>query len=74
MTLTQEQAIEKIRKAGAWYPYNGISTATIRVLERLDLVTVDWRPATHQHGTLGGQDGARGHWVKNWVARPVKAS
>lgn len=40
LTPTQTRALELIRREGTLYAYNGVSIATVRVLERLDLITV----------------------------------
>lgn len=69
LTPTQQAALDRIKKDGVLYPGDGVSVATVRVLEGLDLVEVTWKPPTHHYGALGPA-GGRGYWSANWSARP----
>jgi len=42
LTPAQVHAVRAIHRAGVLYSYNGVSRATIRVLERLGMVDVEW--------------------------------
>lgn len=70
VTLTEAQvrAVKAINRAGAYYAYDGISRATIRVLERLGLVTVEWKTVW-----IETSHGYRGVWRQRpqleWTAR-----
>lgn len=68
LTPAQVRAVKAVRKAGAYYAYDGISRATIRVLERLGLVTVEWKTVW-----VETCHGYRGVWKQRpqleWTAR-----
>jgi hypothetical protein len=68
LTAAQVRAVRAIRRAGTYHAYNDISRATIRVLERLGLVTVEWRTAW-----VETCHGYRGVWKQRpqleWTAR-----
>lgn len=42
LTPAQVRAVKAIQRAGVLYSYNGVSRATIAVLERLGLIAVEW--------------------------------
>lgn len=46
LTETQRAALHQIRDKGVWHAYDGISRATIAVLERHRFVTVKWSVRT----------------------------
>lgn len=68
LTDAQVRALKAINKAGTYYAYNGISRATIAVLERLGLVTVEWKTVW-----VETCHGYRGVWKQRpqleWTAR-----
>ena len=68
LTDAQVRAVKAINRAGTYYAYDGISRATIRVLERLGLVTVEWKTAW-----VETCHGYRGVWKQRpqleWAAR-----
>jgi hypothetical protein len=64
ITPIQERALETVRKAGELHAYNGVSRATINVLERLGLVSVDWSMDTWTNYRTH-----RTHHRCNWVAK-----
>lgn len=64
LSPTQERALELIRDAGTYYSQNAISRATIRVLERHGLVTVEWSVQTWTNYRSG-----RIHHQCEWIAK-----
>lgn len=68
LTPAQVRAVNAINRAGTHYAYDGISRATIRVLERLGLVTVEWETVW-----VETCHGYRGVWKQRpqleWTAR-----
>jgi hypothetical protein len=68
LTDAQVRAVKAINRAGTYYAYNGISRATIAVLERLGLVTVEWKTVWVETSR-----GYRGVWRQrpqlDWTAR-----
>ena len=64
----QVRAVKAIRRAGKYYAYDGISRATIRALERLGLITVEWKTVW-----VETCHGYRGVWKQRpqleWTAR-----
>lgn len=64
LSPTQERALELIRDAGTYYSQNAISRATIRVLERHGLVTVEWDVHTWTNRRSG-----RNHAQCEWIAK-----
>jgi hypothetical protein len=66
LTPTQEQALQRIRAKGEEFAYNGISRATIAVLERRGLVTVKWSVLTWT-----ARRTYRSRSMCDWAARPV---
>jgi hypothetical protein len=68
LTDAQVRAVKAIRRAGTYYAYDGISRATIRALERLDLITVEWKTVW-----VETSHGYRGVWKQRpqleWAAR-----
>lgn len=68
LTPAQVRAVKAIRRDGAHHAYDGISRATVRVLERLGLITVEWRTAW-----VETSHGYRGVWKQRpqleWTAR-----
>ncbi|MFJ8855670.1 hypothetical protein [Streptomyces sp. NPDC102437] len=67
LTDTQRAALHQIRDKGAWHAYDGISRATIAVLERHGLVTVEWSVSTWWNRRSG-----RNHSQCDWTARPAE--
>jgi len=65
LTETQKKALEQIKTAGKWYAYNGISRATIRVLQRNGLIDVEW--SSH---TWTNYRSKSTHHMCDWVATP----
>lgn len=66
LTKIQTEALNKIQAAGKLHAYNGVSRATIAVLERAGLVTVEY--STNSYMTYRTR---RTHYVLDWTARPV---
>ncbi|GGX26600.1 hypothetical protein GCM10010353_47060 [Streptomyces chryseus] len=66
LTATQRNALAQIRSAGVWHAYNGISYATLSVLERAGLVTVE-----HSVTRWRNRRSGRAHSQREWVARPT---
>lgn len=68
LTDAQVRAVKAINREGAYYAYNGISRATIRALERLGLITVEWKTVW-----VETCHGYRGVWKQRpqleWTAR-----
>lgn len=68
LTDAQVRAVKAIRREGVAYAHNGISRATIAVLERLGLVTVEWKTVW-----VETSHGYRGVWRQRpqleWTAR-----
>lgn len=69
LTEAQVRAVEAIRRAGTYYAYNGISRATVAVLERHGLVTVKWSVRTWT-----ARRTYRNRSMCDWAARPVKGA
>lgn len=69
LTPTQERALQQIRSKGEEFAYNGISRATITVLERHGLVTVKWSVRTWT-----ARRTYRNRSMCDWVARPMKGA
>lgn len=67
LTEAQHAAMVRFLEYPTLYPYNGVSRATLYVLDRLGLVEVTWRTPTIQYGSLGSQ-GGRGRVCANWSA------
>lgn len=67
LTPTQEHALQQIRSKGVVHSGNGISVATVRVLRRLGLVTVEGGVETWTNYLT-----KRFHSQCYWTARPVK--
>ncbi|MFL4947522.1 hypothetical protein ACJ6WE_09130 [Streptomyces sp. MMS24-I31] len=71
LSETQVRAVKAIKRAGTYYAYDGISRATIRVLERLGLITVEWKTVW-----VETSHGYRGVWKQRpqleWTARVNK--
>lgn len=63
LTETQRAGLARIREAGTFYCFNGISAATVRVLERAGLVEVTWS----QH-TWTNYRSRRTHHQHTWTA------
>ncbi|MEG8276389.1 hypothetical protein [Streptomyces sp. AHA2] len=66
LTKTQAAALETIKRNGVLYAYNGVSRATIAVLEREGLVTVEW--TLRDEYTYRTR---RHRVIADWVARPA---
>lgn len=68
LTDAQVRAVKAIHREGVFYAYSGISRATITVLERLGLVTVEWKTVW-----VETCHGYRGVWKQRpqleWTAR-----
>jgi hypothetical protein len=67
MTKTQREALDTIRAEGTVYAYNGISHATISVLERLGFVKVE-RSVTTGHTYTSGRSWSRRDWSATIVS------
>lgn len=61
MTKTQQEALDTIRANGTVYAYNGISHATVKVLERLGLVKVE-RSVMTGHSRRSGRNWSQLDW------------
>lgn len=68
ITPTQKTALEAVRTAGTLYSQNGVSRATIAVLERLGLVSVEWSVDTWTN-----YRSHRTHHQCNWTAQIKEA-
>ncbi|MGI5169859.1 hypothetical protein ACQEU3_46635 [Spirillospora sp. CA-253888] len=66
LTPTQAAALHRVRQEGHLYAYDGVSAATIRVLERAGLINVTW---TAHHWT--NYRTCRTHHQRDWVATPA---
>lgn len=66
LTGAQAKAYETILSAGVAYAYNGISRATVAVLERKGLVTVERRLTESTNYRT-----KRTRYVADWAARPA---
>lgn len=66
LTKTQIEALNKIQAVGKLHAYNGVSRATIAVLERAGLVTVERRLTESTCYRT-----RRTHYVADWTARPA---
>ena len=66
LTDAQTKALDEITRAGVIYAYNGISRATVTVLEREGLVTVERSTASRYCYRT-----RRTHYIADWSARPV---
>jgi hypothetical protein len=66
LTKTQSAALELIQSKGKLHAYNGVSRATVSVLERAGLVTVTGRVHLHTNHRTG-----RTHSVADWTACPT---
>lgn len=68
LTDAQVRAVQAIHREGVYHAYNGVSRATIAVLERLGLVTVEWKTVW-----VETSHGYRGVWRQRpqleWTAR-----
>jgi hypothetical protein len=64
ITPTQERALETVRNAGTLHAYNGVSHATITVLERLGLVSV-----TRSVQSWTNRRSQRNHSQLDWSAK-----
>lgn len=68
LSEAQVRAVKAIKSAGTYYAYDGISRATIRALERLGLITVEWKTVW-----IETCHGYRGVWKQRpqleWAAR-----
>lgn len=67
ITPTQKAALETVRNAGTLHAYNGVSHATISVLERLGLVSV-----TRSVQTWTNRRSQRNHSQLDWSATIIK--
>lgn len=68
LSPAQVRAVNAIHKAGTHYAYDGISRATVRALEHLGLITVEWKTSW-----VETSHGYRGVWRQrpqlDWTAR-----
>lgn len=73
LTDAQVRAVKAIHRAGEYHAYDGISRATIRVLERHGLITVEWQTVW-----VETCHGYRGVWKQRpqleWTARINKGA
>lgn len=69
LTPAQQRALQKIQAKGEYYAYDGISRATVAVLERYGLVTIKW--SVH---TWTARRTYRNRSMCDWVARPAKGA
>jgi hypothetical protein len=67
ITPTQRVALEAVRNAGTIHAYNGVSHATVTVLERLGLVSV-----TRSVQTWTNRRSQRNHSQLDWSATIIK--
>lgn len=70
LSVAQQKAMERIRLYGIIYSGTGVATATIRVLERLELVRVTWtrKKVLDEHTP----DGWQTRWEESWRALAVQ--
>ncbi|MFC9973517.1 hypothetical protein ACFVH6_21745 [Spirillospora sp. NPDC127200] len=66
LTPVQAAALDRVRQEGRLYAYDGVSAATIRVLERAGLINVTW---TSHHWT--NYRTCRTHHLRDWAATPA---
>ncbi|WP_326695517.1 hypothetical protein OG204_00880 [Streptomyces sp. NBC_01387] len=69
LTPAQDRALRQIRAKGEEFAYNGISRATVAVLECRGLVTVTWSVRTWT-----ARLAYRNRSMCDWTARPVKGA
>ena len=69
LTPAQDRALQQIRAKGEEFAYNGISRATVAVLERHGLVTVKWSVSTWT-----ARRTYRNRSMCDWSARPVEGA
>jgi hypothetical protein len=69
LSPAQQRALTRVRQHGILYSGNGVATATIRVLERLELVKVTWikKQVLAEHTA----DGWQNRTEESWTALPV---
>lgn len=64
LSPTQQSALRLVKEEGTLHAYNGVSRATISVLERVNLVEVTW--SVH---TWTNYKSKRSHMLCDWSAK-----